>query len=63
MATPLSATRAVVDVARIPLAKRLLDVSLSGVGLLGSSPLWLMLALLVKVEDGGPVFYSQDRVG
>jgi lipopolysaccharide/colanic/teichoic acid biosynthesis glycosyltransferase len=63
MATPLSATRAVVDVARIPLAKRLLDVSLSGVGLLGSSPLWLTLALLVKVEDGGPVFYSQDRVG
>ena len=63
MATPLTATHPVVNVARIPLAKRLLDVSLSGVGLLGSSPLWLMLALLVKVEDGGPVFYSQDRVG
>ena len=63
MATPLTAARPVAAVAPIPLAKRLLDVSLSGVGLLGSSPLWLMLAVLVKLEDGGPVFYSQDRVG
>ena len=63
MATPLSAARPATDVASIPIAKRLLDVSLSGVGLLGSSPLWLLLATLVKIEDGGPVFYSQDRVG
>ena len=51
------------DGAPIPFAKRLLDVSLSGAGLLGSSPIWLLLAVLVKIEDGGPVFYSQDRVG
>jgi lipopolysaccharide/colanic/teichoic acid biosynthesis glycosyltransferase len=63
MATPLSAARPVAAVAPIPLAKRLLDVLLAGVGLLGSSPLWVMLAVLVKLEDGGPVFYSQDRVG
>ena len=47
----------------IPLAKRALDVSLSGVGLLLSSPLWLALAAAIKFEDGGPVFYSQDRAG
>ena len=47
----------------IPLAKRALDVSLSGVGLLLSSPLWLALAAAIKLEDGGPVFYSQDRAG
>ena len=28
-----------------------------------SSPLWLALAVLIKLEDGGPVFYTQDRVG
>lgn len=47
----------------IPFAKRALDVTLSGLGLLGSSPLWAALAVLVKVEDGGPVFYGQERVG
>ena len=43
--------------------KRLLDISLSGFGLLASSPMWLVLSALIKLEDGGPVFYSQDRVG
>jgi lipopolysaccharide/colanic/teichoic acid biosynthesis glycosyltransferase len=50
-------------VQRIPLAKRALDIALSGAGLAASSPLWLLLAILVKLEDGGPVFYSQERVG
>ena len=45
------------------MAKRLLDVTLSGFGLLVSSPLWLLLAFLIKLEDGGPVFYRQERVG
>ena len=52
-----------VDVEPTPWAKRLLDVTLSGAGLALSSPLWLALAALVKLEDGGPVFYGQERVG
>jgi lipopolysaccharide/colanic/teichoic acid biosynthesis glycosyltransferase len=47
----------------IPLAKRTLDVALSGVGLLLSSPVWCILAATIKLEDGGPIFYSQDRAG
>ena len=47
----------------IPAGKRALDILLSGVGLVGSSPLWLLLASLIKLEDSGPVFYSQERVG
>lgn len=47
----------------IPPGKRALDVALSGVGLLCSSPLWLLIALAIKLEDGGPVFYSQERAG
>jgi lipopolysaccharide/colanic/teichoic acid biosynthesis glycosyltransferase len=43
--------------------KRLLDVTLSGAGLVASSPVWLVLAAAIKLEDGGPVFYSQERVG
>ena len=47
----------------IPPAKRALDVMLSGTGLVCSSPLWLLIALAIKAEDGGPIFYSQDRAG
>ena len=43
--------------------KRALDIALSGFGLLISSPLWLLFAAAIKLEDGGPVFFSQERVG
>jgi lipopolysaccharide/colanic/teichoic acid biosynthesis glycosyltransferase len=43
--------------------KRAFDMALSGVGLLISSPLWLIFGAAIKLEDGGPVFYPQERVG
>ncbi len=43
--------------------KRALDLALSGLGLLLSAPLWALIALLIKLDDGGPVFYAQERVG
>src|SRR2546422_10189409 len=45
------------------MVKRAFDVVLSGLGLLASAPLWALIALLVKLGDGGPVFYAQERVG
>ena len=42
--------------------KRAFDVVLSGAGLLLSAPVWAVAALLIKLEDGGPVFYRQERV-
>jgi lipopolysaccharide/colanic/teichoic acid biosynthesis glycosyltransferase len=45
------------------MTKRLLDVMLSGGGLMVSAPLWPLIATLIKIEDGGPVFFSQERVG
>jgi len=47
----------------IPLGKRVLDVALAGAGLALSSPLWAALAVGIKWEDGGPVFFSQERAG
>jgi lipopolysaccharide/colanic/teichoic acid biosynthesis glycosyltransferase len=44
-------------------AKRALDVTLSGIGLLASSPLWPVIAVAIKLETPGPVFYAQARVG
>lgn len=46
-----------------PSAKRLFDILLSAAGLLVSSPLWLVISLSLKLDDGGPVFYGQERVG
>jgi len=43
--------------------KRIFDISLSGLGLIISSPLWAAIALAIKIEDGGPIFYGQTRVG
>ncbi|MCG2721840.1 MAG: sugar transferase [Thermodesulfovibrionales bacterium] len=43
--------------------KRLFDIFLSGAGLIGASPLWLVFSLAIKLQDGGPVFYAQERVG
>lgn len=43
--------------------KRLFDIFLSSIGLIFSSPLWLIFSLAIKLEDRGPIFYAQDRVG
>src|SRR5258708_24056359 len=47
----------------VPMGKRFLDIFLSGVGLIASSPLGLAIAAALKLQDGGPVFYAQERVG
>ncbi|MGZ5495187.1 MAG: VanZ family protein [Candidatus Aminicenantales bacterium] len=43
--------------------KRPFDILLSGFGLLVSIPLWVVIPLAVRLEDRGPVFYAQERVG
>ncbi|WP_158437765.1 sugar transferase [Naasia lichenicola] len=44
-------------------AKRIFDIVGSGLILLGLLPLFFVLSVLIKRADGGPVFYTQDRVG
>lgn len=43
--------------------KRLFDIIASGCGLLVLSPLFIILAIWVKLDSEGPVFYRQVRVG
>jgi len=43
--------------------KRVFDMVSSGLGLLFLSPLFLVIALLIKLESKGPVFFRQERVG
>lgn len=44
-------------------AKRALDVLVSAAALFLLSPLLLLIALAVKLDSPGPVFYRQERVG
>lgn len=43
--------------------KRGFDTALSLAGLIALAPLMLLVALLIKLEDGGPVFFVQRRLG
>lgn len=43
--------------------KRLFDIVASGCGLIVLSPLFLILAIWIKMDSSGPVFYRQIRVG
>ena len=43
--------------------KRAFDAALAAVGLIASAPLWGIVALAIRFEDGGPVFFRQERVG
>lgn len=45
------------------MGKRLFDLLLAGLGLLLLSPLLLMMALWIKLDSPGPVFFRQERVG
>jgi exopolysaccharide biosynthesis polyprenyl glycosylphosphotransferase len=46
-----------------PLSKRILDLVVAGVMVTAALPVMLICALAVKLEDRGPVFYRQRRVG
>jgi len=43
--------------------KRAFDIFLSSLGLFFSFPLWLLFSFAIWLEDRGPIFYLQDRVG
>lgn len=43
--------------------KIIVDRVLSGISLIALFPLFFIIWLMIKIEDGGPVFYSQERVG
>ena len=48
----------------LPLAiKNVMDRVLAGIMLIVLAPLFAVMALLIKRHDGGPIFYSQKRVG
>jgi len=45
------------------LAKEIFDLVLGSVAMLATLPLWFACAAIIKLSDGGPVFFCQTRVG
>ncbi|HEX2171092.1 MAG TPA: sugar transferase [Dehalococcoidia bacterium] len=43
--------------------KRALDIVIAALALVLFSPLWLLIALLIKIDSPGPIFFRQVRVG
>jgi lipopolysaccharide/colanic/teichoic acid biosynthesis glycosyltransferase len=46
-----------------PLAKRACDVALALIGIIVSSPIWLLFSILIWLEDPGPVLFVKNSVG
>jgi len=45
------------------MVKRIFDLLGSVIGLVLLTPLFLLVAIWIKIEDDGPVFYKQERIG
>ena len=43
--------------------KRLFDIIVSAIAIVVASPIMFVTAILIKADDGGPVFYKQQRIG
>ncbi len=48
---------------RVPLGKRIFDVIGAVLGILLSSPIWILTAIAIKLESKGPILYKSQRVG
>ncbi|OHE57214.1 MAG: hypothetical protein A2Z47_00395 [Thermodesulfovibrio sp. RBG_19FT_COMBO_42_12] len=45
------------------IAKRIMDVALSAIGIILLLPLFLLIAVILKIDSPGPLFYTQMRCG
>ena len=62
-ALPEEPPLAPVFVRQLPLWKDILDVLLALIALILLSPLFLLIAVYIKIADPGPVFFRQNRIG
>lgn len=43
--------------------KRCIDISLSIIGIIGLSPIFLLLVIAIKIDSKGPILFKQKRIG
>ena len=61
--TPLAQVSGAINDERRAAVKRMQDMVLASLGLLAAAPVMLAVAIAIKLEDGGPVFFRQRRHG
>ena len=61
--SPVKAHSIAASIVREPFLKRPLDIILSILMMILSVPVSLLIAMAIKLEDGGPIFYRQERWG
>jgi lipopolysaccharide/colanic/teichoic acid biosynthesis glycosyltransferase len=59
----LGTARSARNAAAVAVLKRMVNAACAGAGLVLFAPLFCAIALLIKLDDRGPVFYSQERIG
>lgn len=52
-----------IDTFYVKRLKRILDILIAIFGILIILPLWILIALVIKINSKGPVFYKQERCG
>ena len=52
-----------IDTFYVKRLKRILDILIAVLGILIISPLWILIAVAIKINSKGPVFYKQERCG
>jgi len=52
-----------IDTFYVKRLKRILDILIAIFGILIISPLWILIAVAIKINSKGPVFYKQERCG
>lgn len=43
--------------------KRVIDITVSGVLIIAILPMWILVPIAIKLDDGGSVYYKADRIG
>lgn len=43
--------------------KRIMDIIISGFGIVILTPVWLIVILAILIDDPGPIFFKQERIG
>ena len=59
LVVPSAARGSALDLA----CKRVIDIVLATIGVIVLTPLWLVVAMLIRISDRGPAFFKQTRVG
>ncbi len=45
------------------ISKRIFDIVISALGIILASPIMLLVAIAIKLDDGGPIIYKNERIG